>query len=211
VIPWPRCETFWVLGSPCACPTSLAAFTEVKCVSARGGAAVAGWRAPMGHQQHWQSQDASLGGPMGGPMAGAAHDAKASIEGVDLLPSRGRDGPWAGGAGRGQGSGVEWSGLGERERRAREARPPGKATYELVQLRHSSVLLLQFARLRLRCCRQCRHIIRWCPRCQTQSVTRLLQSPVPSTTPSTSSLRTSSPRTALLRTTEDGCCSLDRL
>ena len=120
----------------------------------------------MGHQQLWQSQDASLGGPMGGPMAGAAHDAKASIEGVDLLPSRGRDGPWAGGAGRGQGSGVEWSGLGERERRARKARPPVKATYELVQLRHSSVLLLQFARLRLRCCR---HIIRWCPRCQTAS------------------------------------------
>jgi hypothetical protein len=130
----------------------------------------------MGHQQLWQSQDASLGGPMGGPMAGAAHDAKASIEGVDLLPSRGRDGPWAGGAGRGQGSGVEWSGVGERERRARKARPPGKATSELVQLRHSSVLLLQFARLRRRCCR---HIIRWCPRCQTaSSVTRLLQSPL---------------------------------
>lgn len=114
---------------------------------------------------------------------------------------------------RGAGKGVEWSGVGwangrgELERQGR----PGKATYELVQLRHSSVLLLQFARLRLRCCRQCRHIIRWCPRCQTQSVTRLLQSPVPSTTPSTSSLRTSSPRTALLRTTEDGCCSLDRL
>ena len=47
---------------------------------------------------------------------------------------------------RGAGKGVEWSGVGERERRAREARPPGKATHELVQLRHSSVLLLQFAR-----------------------------------------------------------------
>jgi hypothetical protein len=71
------------------------------CVSKGGGGAAAGW----------QSQDASLSGPMGGPMAGAAHDAKASIEGVDLLPSRGRDGPWAGGAGRGQLSGEGWSGM----------------------------------------------------------------------------------------------------
>jgi hypothetical protein len=109
-------------------------------------------------------------------------------------------GQGARGAGRGQGSGVEWSGVGERERRARKARPPGKATSELVQLRHSSVLLLQFARLRLRCCR---HIIRWCPRCQTASPS-LDCSSLPS-------FRTSSPRTALLRTTEDGCCSLDRL
>lgn len=116
------------------------------CVRQGGGQQQQAGGAPMGHQQLWQSQDASLGGPMVGPMAGAAHDAKASIEGVDLLPSKGRDGPWAGGAGRGQGSGVEWSGVGERERRAREARPPGKATHELVQLRHSSVLLLQFAR-----------------------------------------------------------------
>jgi hypothetical protein len=139
------------------------------CPPGGGGQQQQAGDAPMGHQQLWQSQDASLGGPMIGPMAGAAHDAKASIEGVDLLPSRGRDGPWAGGAGRGQGSGVEWSGVGERERRAREARPPGKATYALVQLRHSSVLLLQFARLPSQTLRCCRHIIRWCPRCQTAS------------------------------------------
>jgi hypothetical protein len=80
---------------------------------------------------------------MGGPMAGAAHDAKASIEGVDLLPSGDRDGALGRGA-RGAGNGVEWGGVGEREKRVREA---GKATNELVQLQHSSVLLLQFARL----------------------------------------------------------------
>jgi hypothetical protein len=66
---------------------------------------------------------------MGGPMADAAHDAKASIEGVDLLPSWDRDGA----LGRGRGArAIEWSGveLGQRERRAREAR---KATHALVQ------------------------------------------------------------------------------
>jgi hypothetical protein len=55
-------------------------------------------------------------------------------------------GPWAGGAGRGQSSGVEWSwanGRGELERPGK----PHMRSSSLVQLQHSSVLLLQFARL----------------------------------------------------------------
>ena len=115
--------------------------------------------------------------------------------------------------------------MGERERRVREA---GKATNELVQLQHSSVLLLQFARLPSQMqpvalfaaalAAQCPR----CPRhravqCAVQSVTPTapVWSPAPSTVYNPPLPPSELPLRGLLRTTENGrCCSsssLDRL
>jgi hypothetical protein len=131
VIPWPHCETFWVLGSPCACPTSLAAFHggEV-CVRQGGGQQ---YSSRLAAHQWATSSSGNLRMRVWVAQWAAQWQAPPMMQRLlskEWICFHQGAGMGHGQGARGAGKGVEWSGVdwangrGELERQDRQGKPP---------------------------------------------------------------------------------------